>query len=521
MTIEATVLNGHYLFEPGVLEFDRNVEIHCCRFGTSALPVNDEWAENYPLHNIMFMDPHAYKVLITSTESPQSPNRETPEVIVANHKQYNLILTCDPLVLHSCENSVFFGYGTTWLNKGHIDHPDGLGKFDEEYVTQFWNDKQFGLSFLCSVHNRQATGYDLRRELWRNKDSINIPTEFYASSKNPPPLPPGPIGADLLLPNNDRSVLFNSQFSLSIENAMVDNYFTEKLMDCFLTKTVPVYYGCPNINYFFNIKGMVDISCDNDIETTIDKLNSINEKTYESMLPYIEENYKKALQYCENTFAERVKMTIESSFDTTSVSKVLSIGILSLEEEQRKTYLNRILNQLNQQMSVEQKQKVEIIVNVDDGSKSVGEKRNEVLDNASGQYVCFIDDDDLVDDKYINIIIDTIENNPDIDCIGFEGMYYVNNQPSMKFKHANEYGGHYKDFKGVQHRPVNHLNPVRTEIARQIRFPDKNYSEDTDYCDRLHDSKLIQKEAIIKDITMYHYLWSSTETRTQIGNMNV
>ena len=138
-------------------------------------------------------------------------------------------------------------YGTTWLNQGHIDHPDGLGKFDEEYLKEFWNDKEFGLSFLCSVHNRESSGYNLRRELWKNKKSIDIPTSFYASPRNPPLLSLD----NVFLPNDDRSILFNSQFSIATENAAVDNYFTEKLMDCFLTKTVPIYYGSSNIGEFF------------------------------------------------------------------------------------------------------------------------------------------------------------------------------------------------------------------------------------------------------------------------------
>ena len=235
----AIILHGDYLFEKGVLEFDRDVEIHCNRFGSNQIPLDPDWVPNYPEYTIHFENPSAYKVFISSTESVRSPNREPTGAIIMNYKQYDLILTSDPIILNSCDNSVFFPYGTTWLNQGHIDHPDGLGKFDEEYVSGFWKDKEFGLSFLCSVHNRESRGYDLRRELWRNKDSIDIPTSFYASPRNPPPLPPGPIGADLLLPDDDRSVLFNSQFSVAIENAIADNYFTEKLMDCFLTKTVP------------------------------------------------------------------------------------------------------------------------------------------------------------------------------------------------------------------------------------------------------------------------------------------
>ena len=189
--------------------------------------------------------------------------------------------------------------------------------------------------------------------------------------------------------------------------------------------------------------------------------------------------------------------------------------MLTLEEEERKAYLNRLLNFINQHTSVEDKAKIEIIVNSDDGTKSVGQKRNEVLDSASGKFVCFVDDDDLIDHSYVRTILDIIENNEDLDCIGFSGMYYVDGKEVMLFKHANEYGGHYKDAMGVQHRPVNHLNPVRTEYARQIRFPEKDFGEDSDYCDRLLESGLIKNEVIINKI-MYHYLWSEEGSRTHV-----
>jgi hypothetical protein len=39
-------------------------------------------------------------------------------------------------------------------------------------------------------------------------------------------------------------------FSLTIENTKKDYYFTEKLIDCFMTGTVPIYWGCPSIQKF-------------------------------------------------------------------------------------------------------------------------------------------------------------------------------------------------------------------------------------------------------------------------------
>lgn len=41
------------------------------------------------------------------------------------------------------------------------------------------------------------------------------------------------------------------QFSMAIENSRENNYFSEKLTDCFLMDVMPIYYGCPNVKEFF------------------------------------------------------------------------------------------------------------------------------------------------------------------------------------------------------------------------------------------------------------------------------
>jgi len=90
---------------------------------------------------------------------------------------------------------------------------------------------------------------------------------------------------------NKLNGLKDYRFSFAIENTKEDYYFTEKLIDCFMTGTIPIYWGCPSIDNFFNIKGMIII---NDININISKLNK---ETYDNMLPYVKENFEKAKDY--------------------------------------------------------------------------------------------------------------------------------------------------------------------------------------------------------------------------------
>jgi hypothetical protein len=46
-------------------------------------------------------------------------------------------------------------------------------------------------------------------------------------------------------------ILKDSTMSICIENCAQENYFTEKITDCLLAWTLPLYWGCPNIENFF------------------------------------------------------------------------------------------------------------------------------------------------------------------------------------------------------------------------------------------------------------------------------
>lgn len=46
-------------------------------------------------------------------------------------------------------------------------------------------------------------------------------------------------------------------FSIVMENATYANMFTEKITDCFMTGTIPIYYGIKNIGDYFNTDGII------------------------------------------------------------------------------------------------------------------------------------------------------------------------------------------------------------------------------------------------------------------------
>jgi len=66
------------------------------------------------------------------------------------------------------------------------------------------------------------------------------------------------------------------RYSIAFENCVSPYYFTEKLMDCFVCLTMPLYVGSPEIERFFPPKSFIRIDPDspNVIETLQDIINS-------------------------------------------------------------------------------------------------------------------------------------------------------------------------------------------------------------------------------------------------------
>lgn len=87
------------------------------------------------------------------------------------------------------------------------------------------------------------------------------------------------------------------KFNVAMENYSDGYYFTEKILDCFATRTVPIYYGCPHISEFFNDKGILQAKNTDDILNIVDEVLEHGNSIYESMSDAIEDNYEKVSKY--------------------------------------------------------------------------------------------------------------------------------------------------------------------------------------------------------------------------------
>jgi hypothetical protein len=83
-------------------------------------------------------------------------------------------------------------------------------------------------------------------------------------------------------------------FSIAVENSRVSGYFTEKILDCFRTGTVPIYWGDPTIGDTFNADGILTFTSLEDLEEI---LNYATPEFYNKMQEAVRDNYERAQAY--------------------------------------------------------------------------------------------------------------------------------------------------------------------------------------------------------------------------------
>ena len=91
-----------------------------------------------------------------------------------------------------------------------------------------------------------------------------------------------------------------------MENEKKNDWITEKLIDCFATKTIPIYWGALNVSDYFNSDGI--LTFDN-IDELKDILDNLDEKFYDSRIDIIEQNYEESKKYWD--FHSRIKIIVE------------------------------------------------------------------------------------------------------------------------------------------------------------------------------------------------------------------
>ena len=209
-----------------------------------------------PINIISFQEPNEYFGL--------------HDWVIQNKDLFNIILTQSDKVLNNCDNAVFQPFGHTWLK------PD---QYEKEY------NKEFKLAHLQGKLLK-TYGHSLRHQVTARKNELTIPTKFYETYGDRNNIDDARLGKEF--------IFGDSQFGVVIENVSSRGYFTEKILDCFLLKTIPLYWGCSNIGDYFDINGIIPF---NNVDDLIYISNNLTEDYYNSKKEIINKNWKLALNY--------------------------------------------------------------------------------------------------------------------------------------------------------------------------------------------------------------------------------
>jgi hypothetical protein len=233
----------------------------------------------FDIHNIDWHinNTSNYKIIFIS--EPQSILKIDDDII-KNYNKYDLIITFNDTILNACPNAkLCFLPATTWIK-------------NDIYLNIDITKKTFTISTVVGF-KLITEGHHFRQLVYYNQTLLqtNHPLVVYRSSAGPT-LPNE--NNNPLLGDNKFPLFETFQFSLVIESCSEKNYFTEKLIDCLITKTIPIYYGCPNISDFFDTQGwiiLVSISTIERIKELESKLSLLNSDYYTRYLNTVEKNY--------------------------------------------------------------------------------------------------------------------------------------------------------------------------------------------------------------------------------------
>ena len=175
------------------------------------------------------------------------------------------------------------------------------------------------------------------------------------------------------------------------------------------------------------------------------------------------------------------------------------LSILTATLPERAHYLKRLSDILNPQINGKD---IEWLVDPRPRQVPTGLKRNDLIKCAKGDYVCFVDDDDILTPNYASLILEALKGNPDV--VTFEGWYTENgrNRVDWVIKLGEKYEARHEKGKYMFFRFPNHLCPVKRGIALNNPFPPIYQGEDYQWALKIQP---FLKTSIHIPERIYHY----------------
>lgn len=187
----------------------------------------------------------------------------------------------------------------------------------------------------------------------------------------------------------------------------------------------------------------------------------------------------------------------------------IMVATLGQRQDRFERLLNRLLPQVESAAG-----RVNVLAYWNNGERPLAEIRQSLVEEADGEFVSFVDDDDLVSPNYVTRILPLLDD--EIDYVGFRLQCSVDGVPLKPTYHSLAFDQWYDDAKGY-YRDVSHLNPIRRSLALQADFRRTEPPEDVAWADQLRG--VLKTEKFVDDI-MYFYESSSWDTTWRPGSVS-
>lgn len=181
----------------------------------------------------------------------------------------------------------------------------------------------------------------------------------------------------------------------------------------------------------------------------------------------------------------------------------MKLSILTPTVPSRANQLAKLTAKIEKQIGAHE---VEHLVFSDNRKRSIGEKRQALVDIAQGEYIAFVDDDDDISDDYVSSLLSAIERKPDVITFKQDSTYnglksivhFGLNNPDQNFVAG-----------GVTLRAPWHVCAWKRDKVKDCQFLSVNYGEDLAWCVQ---ARQLVKSALHIDTVLHYYRHDASTT---------
>lgn len=155
---------------------------------------------------------------------------------------------------------------------------------------------------------------------------------------------------------------------------------------------------------------------------------------------------------------------------------------------------------------------IEIVAYFNRRTTPLGDIRQALVEDAKGQYISFVDDDDSVHDNYCTSIYPHLDGIND--CVGFRTQITINGRTTKPVFNSIRLKGWWQD-GAAYYRDVNYLCPIKREKYDGVSFISQNCYEDMDWANKMRGK--LKYEKYLNEI-LYYYNCNFVTSLTQNAN---